>query len=206
MKFKGLIISLSLAILIGIISGVVFLFNIPEAEIININADEGQETYISAEGVPQETSVGSGAVKEPESIEGENLALHKSVSADANTQLYYDINAVDGNVNTYWEGASNAYPNTLTVDLGETLSIKIIRIRLNPEPIWTTRIQTFSITGSLDGEEYSTIVDSADYTFDPLEANTVTIYFDPVSVKYVRLEFTANSGAPGGQVGEFEVY
>jgi len=206
MKFKGWIISLSLVILVGVIFGAVFLFNMPEAEIINISAGEGQESYVSAEGIPQESSGGSSIAQEPDPIDEENLALHKSVSADANTQIYYDRNSVDGNVNTYWEGAPNAYPNTLTVDMRETVSVKIIRIRLNPKPIWGVRTQTFSIEGSLGGEEYSIIVDSADYTFDPATANTVTINFDPVSVRYVKLEFTANSGAPGGQVAELEVY
>jgi len=206
MKFKVWIISLSLIILTGIIFMVVLLFNIPEAEIISASPGDSQESYISADGIPQETSGESNEVQEPEPIEGENLALHKAVSADANTQIYYAINSVDGNVNTYWEGASNAYPNTLTVDLGEIFSIKIIRVRLNPKPIWSARIQTFSISGSSDGEEYSTIVNSADYTFDPATTNTVTIDFNTVSVRYVKLEFNANSGAPGGQVAEFEVY
>lgn len=206
MKFKVSIISLSIIILIGIIFMALLLSNIPEAEIINVNAGDSQETYNSTDGTPQETSAESNIVLEPETIEGENLALHKAVEADANTQVYYDINAVDGNVNTYWEGAANAYPNTLTVDLGEIASIKTIRIRLNPKPIWSPRFQTFSISGSPDGEEFETIVNSTDYTFDPATVNTVTIDFDVVSVRYVRLEFTANSGAPGGQIAELEVY
>ena len=206
MKFKVWIISLSLIILTGIIFMAVLLSNIPEAEIINASPGDSQESYISTDGIQQETSGESNEVQEPELIDGENLALHKIVSSNGNTQVYYDRNSVDGNVNTYWEGASNAYPNTLTVDLGEIVSIKTIRIRLNPKPIWSPRFQTFSISGSSDGEEYSTIVNSADYTFDPSTTNTVTIDFDTVSVRYVKLEFNANSGAPGGQVAEFEVY
>ena len=206
MKFKVWIISLSLIILVGIIFAAVLLFNIPEAEIISVSAGNSQESYVSAEGIPQEFSNESSTLLEPASISGENLALYKAVSADANTQVYYARNSVDGNVNTYWEGASNAYPNALTVDLGETVSIKTIRIRLNPNPIWGVRTQTFSIAGSLDDGTYGTIVDSTDYIFDPANANTVTIDFNTLSVRYVRLEFTANGGAPGGQVAEFEVY
>ncbi|MDD3819603.1 MAG: discoidin domain-containing protein [Actinomycetota bacterium] len=206
MKFKVPIILLSVAILAGLIFGAVTWLNMPEAEIVKPGSGVGQESYISAEGVPQDTSGKSNEVEEPETIEGENLALHKPVSADSYTQVYYDMNAVDGNVDTYWEGASNAYPNTLIVDLEEVVSIKAVRIKLNPRPVWTTRVQTFSISGSLDGEEYTTIVDSTDYTFDPMRSNTVTIYFDPVNVRYVKLEFTANSGAPGGQIGELEIY
>src|SRR4030042_3270214 len=206
MKFKVSIISLSIIILTGIIFMAVLLSNIPEVEIINVSTGNSQETYVSADGTPQETSVESNTVSEPEPIDGENLALHKIVSSNGNTQVYYDRNSVDDNVNTYWEGASNAYPNTLTVDLGEIFNIKIIRIRLNPKPIWSPRFQTFLVSGSSDGEEYSTIVNPADYTFDPSTTNTVTIDFDTVSVRYIKLEFTANSGAPGGQIAELEVY
>ena len=46
-----------------------------------------------------------------------NLALHKAVSASSNTQNYVAANAVDGDANSYWESANNAFPQSLTVDL-----------------------------------------------------------------------------------------
>ena len=45
---------------------------------------------------------------------------------------------------------------------------------------------------------FSTIVGSAGYT--------VTITFPAASYRYVRLNFTANTGWPAGQVSEFQVW
>jgi hypothetical protein len=50
------------------------------------------------------------------------------------------------------------------------------------------------------------IVGSATYTFNPATGNTVTITFSATTAQYVRLDFTANSGWPAGQLSEFEVF
>ena len=48
---------------------------------------------------------------------------------------------------------------------------------------------------------------SANYTFDPATGNTVTISLpSAVSERYLRLNFTANTGWPAGQVSEFEIF
>ncbi|NLG84059.1 MAG: carbohydrate-binding protein [Firmicutes bacterium] len=135
-----------------------------------------------------------------------NLALGKPITASSYTQTYVATNANDGNVYTYWEGAPNSYPNLLTVDLGSAQTVYKVVIKLNPDPIWATRVQTFSILTSTDGSTYTTTVASNTYTFDPATGNTVTVAFSEVSARYVRLSFTANSGATGGQAAEFEVY
>jgi hypothetical protein len=77
---------------------------------------------------------------------------------------------------------------------------------LPPSTAWGTRTQTLSILGSTDGSSFSTIVASAGYTFDPSTGNTVTITFPATSARYVRLNFTANTGWPAGQVSEFQVW
>jgi len=135
-----------------------------------------------------------------------NLALNKPISANNYTQNYVAVNANDGSTSTYWEGAPNSYPNVLTVDLGASQSINKIVIKLNPSSIWSIRTQTFSILTSNDNSTYNTKVASNVYTFDPTMGNAVTINFSNTYARYVRLNFTANSGATGGQVAEFEVY
>ena len=47
---------------------------------------------------------------------------------------------------------------------------------------------------------------SAGYTFDPASSNTVTITFNSTTTRYVRLNITANTGWPAGQISEFQVY
>lgn len=136
-----------------------------------------------------------------------NLALNQPITANNYTQIYAVEYANDGDIRTYWEGAPDSYPNTLTVDLGSSLSINTIVIKLNPDPIWQARTQTLSILGSLDNLSFTPIVSSATYHFDPaLNNNTVTISFPSTARRYLRLTFTANSGAGGGQVGELEAY
>jgi hypothetical protein len=113
---------------------------------------------------------------------------------------------VDGNTSTYWESTDNAFPQWLQVDLGATTSFSRIVLDLPPATAWATRTQTLSILGSTDGSNFTTIVGSAGYTFNPATGNTVTITFSAVSYRYVRLNFTANTGWPAGQVSEFQVW
>ena len=134
-----------------------------------------------------------------------NVALGKSITASGYTQVYAPGNANDNNRATYWEGTANAYPNTLTVNLGSNHTISSIVVQLNPDSAWATRTQTFSVLGhNASTTTFSTLVASAAYTFNPSTGNQVTI---PVSatVSEVRLNFTANSGATGGQVAEFQI-
>jgi F5/8 type C domain len=62
------------------------------------------------------------------------------------------------------------------------------------------------VLGSTDGSTFTTIVASAGYTFNPATGNTVTITFPSTSYRYVRLNFTANTGWPAGQVSEFQIW
>src|SRR6185312_8482800 len=95
----------------------------------------------------------------------------------------------------------------LQVDLGSSTSISKIVLTLPPSQSWGARTQTLSVLGSADGSTFSTIVGSANYTFDPNNGNnTVTITFGSTSTRYLRLNFTGNTGWPAGQLSEFEVF
>jgi hypothetical protein len=131
-----------------------------------------------------------------------NLALGKSITDSGHTSTFVATNANDGNTGTYWEGS--IYPNLLTVDLGSSQTVGAIILKLNST--WPTRTQTLAVLGSTDNVNFSTLKASAAYTFDPATNDQVTISFTAVSARYVRLSFTANTGAPNGQVAEFEVY
>jgi alpha-1,3-glucanase-like protein/CARDB protein/F5/8 type C domain-containing protein len=134
---------------------------------------------------------------------GTNLALGKPITASGSVFTFVATNANDDNVQTYWEG--NANPATLTTQLGSNADVSSIVIRLNPDSAWGNRTQTFSILGrEQSASGFTTIVGSASYNFSPSSGNTVTI---PVNARIadVRLNFTANTGAPAGQVAEFQV-
>ncbi|SEL59518.1 F5/8 type C domain-containing protein [Stigmatella aurantiaca] len=127
----------------------------------------------------------------------------QGITAGSYTQVYTAANANDGNPSTYWEAAANAYPNWLRVDLGSANSVNQVVLKLPPS--WGARTQTLSVQRSTDDVTYTQVLAPATYTFSP-GTNTVTLNFTAVSARYVRVNFTANSGATGGQVSEFEVY
>ena len=135
-----------------------------------------------------------------------NLAQGKPATASSTTQSYGPGNAVDGNSSSYWESANNAFPQWLQVDLGATTAISRIVLKLPPPSAWGTRTQTLSVQGSTNGSSFSTVVGSTGYTFNPATGNTVTITFPSTSQRYVRLNFTGNTGWPAGQISEFEIY
>jgi hypothetical protein len=79
-------------------------------------------------------------------------------------------------------------------------------LKLPPQSAWQTRTQTLSVQGSANGSSFATIAGSAGYTFNPATGNAVTITFAQTSARYVRLNFTANTGWSAAQLSEFEVY
>ena len=135
-----------------------------------------------------------------------NLALNQPTSTSGYVQTYAPGNTVDGNTSTYWESTNNAFPQWLQVDLGSSKSVSRIVLDLPPSTSWSTRTETLSVQGSTDGSTFNTIVGSATYTFNPSTGNTVTITFSSTSTRYLRLNFTANSGWPAGQLSEFQVF
>jgi hypothetical protein len=134
-----------------------------------------------------------------------NLALNQPVTASGYAQNYVPANAVDGNTSSYWESVDNAFPQWFQVDLGSPVSVSRIVMDLPPLSAWGTRTQTITIQGSTDGTTYTTLVPSTGYTFTS-PANTVTVTFAAVAVRYLKLTFTANTGWPAGQLSELQVY
>jgi hypothetical protein len=133
-----------------------------------------------------------------------NLAAGKTMAASSALPGYPTANANDGNRGTYWESTNNAWPQWLQVDLGATVAINRIVLRLPGH--WGVRTETLAVQGSPTGASFTDLVTSAGYVFNQANANTVTISFPATTTRYVRLNITANTGQPGGQVAEFEVY
>ncbi|WP_046504182.1 discoidin domain-containing protein, partial [Streptomyces odonnellii] len=137
-----------------------------------------------------------------------DLALRRPVSASSQTQNYAPGNAVDGDSNSYWESANNAFPQWIQVDLGTARPVRRVVLSLPPNPAWSTRTQTLSVLGSTapDGA-MSPLSASAGHVFNPSTGNTVTIPLAAgSSARYVRVQFTANTGWPAGQLSGLSVY
>jgi uncharacterized repeat protein (TIGR01451 family) len=144
-----------------------------------------------------------GSEPPPDPGPGNNLAGGKPIEASSTVQQFVATNANDNNTGTYWESAG--FDATLTVKLGSNADISSVVVKLNPDPIWGPRTQTFEVLGrEQSASGFSSLKALAQYAFNPSTQNTVTV---PVTgrVADVRLRFTGNTGAPGGQVGELQV-
>ncbi|NUP01958.1 MAG: choice-of-anchor D domain-containing protein, partial [Nonomuraea sp.] len=135
-----------------------------------------------------------------------NLAQGRPVTETSHTDVYGAGNAVDGNAGTYWESAGNAFPQSITVDLGSSVAVGRVVMKLPPSAAWGARTQTVAVLGSTDGTSYTTVSGAAPRAFDPATGNLATITFPATTRRYLRLTFTANTGWPAGQLSEFEVY
>jgi hypothetical protein len=133
-----------------------------------------------------------------------NLALNKAASASSFTQDKAPANGTDGDQSTYWESTNNVFPQWFQVDLGSSLAINKLVLKL-PTVNWGARTETLSIQSSTDNANFTTLVNSAAYNFDGT-TNTVTINLAASTTRFVRLNFTANTGQPAGQLSELEVF
>jgi hypothetical protein len=135
-----------------------------------------------------------------------NIALGQPATASSQVNsTQAATTATDGDANTYWESANSAFPQWLQVDLGTSYSIGKVTLKLPPSSAWGTRTQTLSVQTSTNGSTFATVVGSADYTFTS-PTNVVSITVPATTARYVRVNVTANTGWPAGQVSEFEVY
>jgi hypothetical protein len=138
---------------------------------------------------------------------GTNIAAGRPATASSQVNgTQAASTATDGDPNTYWESANNAFPQWLQVDLGSSYSVGKVTLDLPPSTAWGTRTQTLSVQTSTDGSSFATAVGSATYTFNPATGNTVSITVPGNTARYMRVNITANSGWPAGQISEFQVY
>ncbi|MYW18767.1 Secreted glycosyl hydrolase, partial [Streptomyces sp. SID2955] len=133
-----------------------------------------------------------------------NLAQGKPFSESGHADVYGAANAGDGNRATYWESTNNAFPQWVQVDLGSSIKVNQVTLRLPSG--WPSRSQTLKIQGSTDNRNFTDLTAPKAYTFDSGDDQSATISFDTTTTRYVRVLVTANTGWPAGQLSELEVY
>ncbi|MFE3140108.1 discoidin domain-containing protein [Streptomyces scopuliridis] len=133
-----------------------------------------------------------------------NLALGRTLTASSFTEVYGPGNANDGNKASYWESRNNAFPQWIQADLGSSVRVNQVVLRL-PDG-WGARDQTLKIQGSDNNSAFTDLTASKAYTFNAAGGQAVTIPLDAVTTRYVRVLITANTGQPGGQLSELEIY
>ncbi|MFB7600717.1 discoidin domain-containing protein [Streptomyces sp. NPDC056160] len=143
----------------------------------------------------------------PDPDPNRNLAKGRPATATGSQDVYTPGKAVDGDANSYWESTNNAFPQSLTVDLGSSQAVRRLVLKLPPSAAWGARTQTIAVLGSTDGTNYTTVVGAQGYRFDPATGNTVTVALpNGTSLRGLRLTVLANTGWPAGQFSEVEAY
>ncbi|WP_404191676.1 discoidin domain-containing protein [Streptomyces tauricus] len=170
----------------------------------NRSASATVSYFVRAKDAAGNVSVASNTVtRQGTSGPGSNLAVGKPITASSTVHTFVAENANDNSTSTYWEGAG--HPATLTVKLGANADVSSLVLKLNPDSSWGARTQNIQVLGrEQDASGYTSLVAAKDYAFSPSSGNSVTV---PVTARVadVQLRFTSNTGAPAGQIAEFQV-
>ncbi|WP_353940492.1 discoidin domain-containing protein [Streptomyces sp. HUAS MG91] len=144
----------------------------------------------------------------PDPDPARNLAQGRPATATGSVDVYTPGKAVDGDANSYWESANNAFPQALTVDLGSAQAVRRVVLKLPPATAWGARTETLTVQGSTDGSSFTTLAASKGYRFDPATGNTVTVALPDTSpaTRHLRVQVTGNTGWPAAQLSEVEAY
>ena len=65
-----------------------------------------------------------------------DLARGRPTSESSHVQSYGSGNVVDGDANSYWESANNAFPQWVQVDLGSSRTVGRVVLKLPPSSAW----------------------------------------------------------------------
>lgn len=133
-----------------------------------------------------------------------DLAAGRTLRASSYTEVYTAANANDGNRASYWESRNNEFPQWIQADLGSSVRIDQVVLRL-PDG-WGARTQTLKIQGSGNGTDFTDLTASRAYQFSAAGGQSATISFDATTTRYVRVLVTANTGQPAAQLSELEIY
>ncbi|GIF77194.1 hypothetical protein Asi02nite_67120 [Asanoa siamensis] len=187
-----------------------YAFNPSSGNAVTINFTAATTRYVRAS-ISANSGWGAAQLSELEvyGVSGTgtgNLAQGKATAESGHADVYGSGNVVDGNQGTYWESTNNSFPEWVQVDLGSAQAVNRVVLKL-PTSGWGTRTQTLSVQGSTNGTSFTDLAGSQAYTFNPAVAgNAVTISFNQATTRYVRINVTANSAWPAGQLSELEVY
>ncbi len=133
-----------------------------------------------------------------------NLLAGRTLTETSHADVYAVSRANDGDPNSYWESANNAFPQSLSADLGTQATVSRLVLRLPAG--WGARTETLSVLTSTDGSSWTTTKASAGYGFDPATGNTVTVSFPGAAARHLRVTFTGNTGWPAAQLSDIQAY
>ncbi|MFE5092405.1 discoidin domain-containing protein [Streptomyces sp. NPDC056638] len=135
--------------------------------------------------------------------DGPNIAAGRPAAASSAQSGKTATGITDGNQSTYWQSSGTGLPQWVQTDLGTTIRTDGVVLKLPAG--WESRNQTLSLQGSTDGTSFTTLKNSAVYTFSPGSANTVKVAFPATKARFVRVDITANTVERVAQLSELEV-
>ncbi|MFD4630611.1 discoidin domain-containing protein [Streptomyces sp. NPDC058284] len=133
-----------------------------------------------------------------------NLARGKTLKASSDTGTHLAALAGDGNRDTYWESENGKLPQWIQADLGASLRVNQVVLRVPTS--WEARTQTLKLQGSTDGTDFTDLSAAKDHVFSDATGRSATLSFDTATTRYVRVLISANTGRPAGQLAELEIY
>ncbi|MFE3904867.1 discoidin domain-containing protein [Streptomyces sp. NPDC059153] len=136
--------------------------------------------------------------------DGPNIAAGRPAAASSAQSGKTATGITDGNQSTYWQSSGTGLPQWVQTDLGTTIRTDGVVLKLPAG--WESRSQTLSLQGSTDGTSFTTLKNSAVYTFSPGSANTVKVAFPATKARFVRVDITANTVGRVAQLSELEVH
>ncbi|MEZ6124727.1 MAG: discoidin domain-containing protein [Planctomycetaceae bacterium] len=129
-----------------------------------------------------------------------NAAFQKSVTAKSTQSGNENKNLTDGRLDTRWCADGGQTNEWVTVDLGESVHVKNLRLhweRRQGSTYW------YTIEASADGEQWKTIVDeSKSDSKDGIRSHAV----DAPNTRYLKTTFLGCSTNGWGSIWEFEAY
>lgn len=131
---------------------------------------------------------------------GPNLALNKLVTVTSEQEGNLGNAAVDGSADPEDRWSASGYPQTLTVDLGQTRVVN--RAELVP---YLDRAYQYNIAASVNGDNFTTIVDR---TNNAQGGALIADAFEPADARYIRLTVTGASSYSGTwvSIAEFRLF
>ena len=136
-------------------------------------------------------------------LANKNLATDKSVTVSDGWQgAWVPANAVDGVTDNSSGWHADPYPQWLQVDLGKTYSVGRVKLYAYSDG---ARSYQYTIEASTDGKEWKQIVDMTK-NVAPSTKEGDEHHFDPIEVRYVRVNMLRNSANPGVHINELMVF
>ncbi len=155
-------------------------------------------------GWPAAQTLGVRDLRPDHHVGGANLALARRCRRAATRRRTRRATPTTATRRPTGRATNNAFPQWVQVDLGSSVSINKVVLKLPTG--WGTRTETLSVGRAARTTPTSPRSWPRPATYSTVRRTRSRSRSRATTTRYVRLNFTANIGWPAGQISEFEVY